>query len=290
MIDFAEATVCIVGMGLMGASAARRLKGRCRQVIGVDRQPDVIHYVLEQSWIDEGYTDIDEISGNPDMLILCIPVRQILAFLDRMAGKKRAFGLVVDFGSTKKQIIEKMESFPFQQAFFACHPMCGKEISGPQSSDDQLYQDRPFLFHGIRTDMNDERQLFTLIDRLGANPIRMDADHHDRQLAYVSHAPHLLASALMLVSGSDERESKESLWQISAGGFQDMTRLAGSDLTMIMDIIATNQDEIAPVLNEIITQLESIKTLIEQNRLDEIKALIEKAKKLKESANQWRKS
>ena len=290
MNDFAGATVCILGMGLMGASAARRIKGRCKYLIGVDIRTDVIHYVLDQGWIDEGYQEINAIPVEPDILILCIPVRQILKVLDYIAIENRRIGLILDFGSTKKQIITKMKSFPFSQAFFACHPMCGKEISGPQSSDEQLYQDRPFLYHGINTNEGHEQILLSMIQCLGAKPIKLDAVHHDRQLAYVSHVPHLLSTALMLVSGAEKQEEKEALWQISAGGFQDMTRLAGSDLTMIMDILATNREEITPVLGEVIEELQQMKQLLEENQFDEIRQRIERAKALKESANQWRKS
>jgi prephenate dehydrogenase len=289
MIGFAGASVCIVGMGLMGASAAQRIHGRCKKLIGVDINPEVIAFAINQGWIDEGFSSFSELESTPDLVILSVPVKQILAFLDGEAHKIRSSCMIVDFGSTKQQIISKMEQLPAHILCYACHPMCGKEISGPQSSDARLYENRSFLYHGVHIDAESDQVLFSMIDSLGAQPVPLDAGHHDRQLAYVSHVPHLLAASLMLVSGSETYEEKETLWKIAASGFQDMTRLAGSDITMIQDILATNDTQISLVLGQVIDNLSEIKEMLDKGELEELKLMLSQARKMKESANQWRK-
>ena len=290
MIDFSGANVCIIGMGLMGSSAARRLKGRCKKLIGVDRNGESVQYVLHKHWIDAGYQSFEDLDETPDVIIFTTPVQQILKYLDSTIRSIRTSCVLIDFGSTKKEIIKRMSVMPLNFQCFACHPMCGKELSGPIASDENLYVGRPFLVHRISKEAWAYDVLLEIVKILGAEMIELDPYWHDRQLAYISHVPYLASASLSLISGQDEMIEPEALWNIAANGFFDMTRISGSDVSMWEDIVATNGEEISDVLEKLITQLTQIKQQIDQNDLAALRRSFEYAKLLKERAYQCRKS
>ncbi|MBI9048347.1 MAG: prephenate dehydrogenase [Anaerolineaceae bacterium] len=288
MIDFAGANVCIIGMGLMGSSAAQQLIGKCKKLIGVDRDGETIQYVLHKHWIDAGYQDFADIDDTPDIIIFTIPVQQILKYLDAEVLNIKTPCIIIDFGSTKNDIIKKMSVLPKNFQCFACHPMCGKEMSGPFVSDKTLYIGKPFLYHAMHSEKWAFDVLVQLVNNLGARMIELDPQKHDRQLAYISHVPYLSSAALALISSRDEQSDPQELWNIAANGFFDMTRLAGSDVSMIQDIVATNSKEISYVLDKLIEELSSLKSLIEKGKSAELRQNFETAKKLKERAYQCR--
>ena len=290
MIDFSGATVCIIGMGLMGSSAARRLKGQCKKLIGIDRNGETVQYVLHKHWIDSGYQSFEDIDETPDVIIFTTPVQQILKYLDSTIRTIRTPCVLIDFGSTKKEIIKNMSVMPLNFQCFACHPMCGKEFSGPIASDETLYFGRPFLVHRISKENWAYEVLQTIVKHLGADMIALDPYWHDRQLAYISHVPFLASASLALISGQDEMIEPEALWNIAANGFYDMTRIAGSDVSMMEDIMATNGPEISDVLQKLIDQLTNYKRMIDQNDLPALRRSFEYAKNLKERVYQCRKS
>jgi prephenate dehydrogenase len=290
VIGFSDAVVCIVGLGLMGASAAQRIHGQCRKLIGVDRNTESLQTVLAQGWVDSGFNKLQDLDEAPDLVILCTPVRTILSILENDLLTIKTPSVIVDFGSTKGEIIQKMAALPERFTCFACHPMAGRETSGPQSSVPDLYLGRPFLFYPIVKESRGWNLLADLIKALGATPVRLDPENHDMQLATISHVPYLMAVALSLVSAQDGPEASEALWEIAANGYHDMTRLAGSDLNMMTDILATNPQNISVVLQKVIDQLAEIKTMVDNQQPEKIMNLLAEAKQIKKRANQCRKS
>ncbi len=274
----------------MGASAAQRIHGQCKRLIGVDRNAKSLQTVLAQGWVDGGFESLQDLDENPDLVILCTPVRTILTILKKDILLIKTPCVVIDFGSTKGEIINLMERLPDRFTCFACHPMAGKETSGPQASTPDLYTGRPFLFYPISKESSGWNLLADLIKVLGANPVRLDPENHDLQLATISHVPYLMAVALSLVSAQEGTEASEQLWEIAANGYHDMTRLAGSDLNMMTDILATNPKNISTVLQKIIDQVSELKTLLDEDRSEEMKIKLSEAKQIKERANQCRKS
>ncbi len=290
MTEFSDAVVCIVGLGLMGASAAQRIHGQCRRLIGIDRNTEYLQTVLAQGWVDSGFENLIDLDETPDLVVLCTPVRTILTILRDDILTIKAPCVIVDFGSTKGDIIRQMEVLPERFTCFACHPMAGKETSGPQASTPELFVGRPFLFYPIDKESMGWNLLADLIKGLGAVPVRLNPDLHDKQLATISHVPYLMAVALSLVSAQDGTEASERLWEIAANGYHDMTRLAGSNLDMMTDILVTNPENISVVLQKVIDQLGEIKTLVDKNQPEEMQPLFSQAKQIKERANQCRKS
>ena len=152
--------------------------------------------------------------------------------------------------------------------------MCGKEKSGIEVADPALYRERTFILSPLQR--TSERALAlgeALARAVGANPLVIEAARQDYLVATVSHLPYLLACAL--VSTADATTSADPLvWQIVAGGYRDTSRVAGSDVTMMADILLTNRDNVTSAAEACISQLQKLKALVEEGDEEQLCAAL----------------
>lgn len=239
----------VVGLGLMGGSMALALRGMADRITGVDVNPATRDYALENGIVDSASDDLQASVAEADVVILAAPVRVILEMLrQRIGSYMRSNTFLIDIGSTKQDIGRVMADLPIGIHAVGGHPMTGKEDSGIQASDALLYQSRPFvLCPNRRTTPAARLRALSLVEALGAVPIEMDAERHDRVVAAISHLPYLLSAALV-ATVAREGEVDDAVWRLAAGGFRDMSRLAGSDVRMMGDILSTNTQAVATLL------------------------------------------
>ena len=263
MKSLAASTVTVVGLGLMGGSIAGALHGKCRRVIGVDRDPLVLDTALRQGLVDPSSLHLEESVSTADITILATPVRTILRVLGEIGSWLPDQGLLMDLGSTKAEILEAMRALPDQVQPLGGHPMCGKETSGISAADTGLFQGRTFILSPLRRTSKEAVQLGeALVRAVGATPLIVDGERQDYLVGTLSHLPYLLACAL--VSTADATTSADPLaWQIIAGGFRDTSRVAGSDVTMMIDILTTNRDEVVKAARQCEMQLGRLIQLVE---------------------------
>ena len=248
--SLSEARVAIVGLGLMGASLAMDLRGYCAEILGASRSPDTLQYALDHHIVDRIVEFSPELEC--DLLILAAPVRTILRQLCSLqklrpepGSKRRA--VVLDLGSTKKEIVRAMEDLPEAFDPIGGHPMCGKEVAGIRNAEIGLYREKTFILTPLdRTTPQALALIQELVDIIGATSLILPAEKQDELVAMTSHLPYLAASALMRTALSKE---EPLLWKVAASGFRDTTRLAASDLTMMMDILLTNREAILAALD-----------------------------------------
>ncbi len=241
-----QQTVAIVGLGLMGGSIALALRDRVAHLVGVDPDQGTLAYAQKKGIIDSGTQDLKAGVKDAQTVILAAPVQVILDMVrSRIGSYLRANTLLIDIGSTKAQICAAMGSLPISILAMGGHPMCGKERSGIDSADADLYRGRPFVLCAPRRSTPAARlRALELVTALGAVPIEMDAERHDQLVAGISHLPYLLSAAFVhTVEG--ESETDPMIWELAAGGFRDTSRLAASDVRMMTDIISTNSAAIA---------------------------------------------
>ncbi len=264
MRPLVDATVSVVGLGLMGGSLAGSLRGRCRTVIGVDRDRRVTDAALEQGFVDQVSPILEEAAATSDIIILATPVRTILRLLGEIGPWLRSGALVMDLGSTKAEILAAMEALPAHVQPLGGHPMCGKEISGIGAADVGLFRGRTFILSPLsRTSTGALRLGEELVRAVGATPLVIDGERQDYLVGTLSHLPYLLACAL--VSTADATTSSDPLaWQIVAGGFRDTSRVAGSDVTMMVDILTTNREEVVRAARRCEAQLGRLIRLVEE--------------------------
>jgi prephenate dehydrogenase/chorismate mutase len=235
-------TISICGLGLIGASLALALRARKRscRLVGYDTRA-----VGKTSYVDSFSTN-PSMALKTDIIILALPVHAIIEFIKRYARKIAPGTLVMDMGSTKRDIYDTAKrALPRTVYFIGGHPLAGKASSGAKNADADLFEQRPFvLVPGYRLPASKLTMAKTLVSGVGAIPVVMDAEKHDQMVAATSHLPNLASVALSL-SAESLLNGKEV---VSGPGFQDMTRLALSDYTLWKDIASTNKDFVIKAL------------------------------------------
>jgi prephenate dehydrogenase len=262
----------IVGLGLIGGSIALRARELWPSalVIAVDRK-DVLETAMRVHAIDVAADDLI-VLAEADLVILSAPVRQNLALLDELDAHVREPAVVTDTGSTKRDIVAAARALPPRFTFVGGHPLAGAAKGGLDHARPDLFVKRPWLL----TPEGDRRaeagsplgKLTAFISALGAVPKQMDAEAHDRLLAYLSHLPQLTASALMQVVG--DAVGQDGL-ELAGRGLADTTRLSSSPADIWTDIAATNADQIGAALDALIGVLKDLREdLAEGERIEEV--------------------
>lgn len=263
------ATIGIVGLGLIGGSialAARQL-WPTSLVIGVDRA-DVLEAAMRQHAVDVAAED-PVVLADAEVVILAAPVLQNIALLGELAGHVRGPAIVTDTGSTKRQMAAAAGQLPAQFTFIGGHPLAGAAVGGLAHARPDLFKGRPWLLTPVDGDRTPALEKLTAFVRaLGAVPSTMDADEHDRVLAFLSHLPQLTASALMSVVGSAVKTEGLAL---AGRGLIDTTRLASSPPDIWRDIVATNDEQVGAALDTLIRVLQDLRADIGRGeRLNEV--------------------
>ena len=269
-----DAQVTIVGLGLMGGSLAGALQGRCRSVVGVARRAETVKEALALRAIDWGTTDLARGVEQANVVVLATPVRIILQQLKEIGPLLPPGCLLLDMGSTKTQIVAEMDKLPDHVQPLGGHPMCGKETSGIEVSAPALYEGNTFILCPLARTSEEALALGReLAEATGAHALVIEPQRQDFIVGTVSHLPYLLACGL--VSTADATTSSDpAAWEIVAGGFRDTSRVSGSDVTMMLDILLTNQSEVLKAVDTFQGQLATLARLIEAGDEDSLRTML----------------
>lgn len=276
--------VTVIGLGLMGGSLAWALRrnGACGEVVGVARRQETASLALGKGIVDRATHDPMEGVRDADIVVLATPVRAIISLLHRLGPVLPSGCLVLDVGSTKAAICQAMEALPAWVQPLGGHPMCGKEVHGLDAATPDLYEGAPFILTPLpRTSAEALALARELAWAVGAWPVEMPPDRHDRLVAAVSHLPYLLAVVLTRLVARVGQEDAE-VWDLAASGFRDTSRLAASDVTMMLDILLTNQAPIRALLADAAEELKRLAALLDQSdeaSLREVLAAAQAARK-----------
>jgi len=246
--------VGVVGIGLIGGSVALAIR-RARpdaELVGVDRGP-ALERASAMGVFDRLGSELSTVASS-DFIVLAAPVRQNAALLPRLGEALRSPALVTDTGSTKRVVLEAARSLPPHVSFVGGHPLAGAARAGAGAARADLFEGRPWLLTPCDATRGpaDLERVRVFVAMLGAQPRVIDAEAHDRAIAFLSHLPQLTASALMHVVGCAVGERDISL---AGPGLADTTRLAASPPAIWRDICATNSDAIVPALDALIETL-----------------------------------
>ncbi len=271
-----ESRVAIVGLGLMGGSLAMALTQRslCREVIGIARRAESAREAMDQVIAHRATTDLADGVAGADLIVLATPVRTILRQIRQLAAMSLRPCLLLDMGSTKGDIATAMQELPPQVQPVGAHPMCGKETAGLAAAEPTLYEGAPWVLVPLpRTSPNALALAQELAVAVGARPLIVDADRHDRLVAGISHLPYLLAVVLMLTATEMGIED-ELIWELAASGFRDTSRLAASSVPMMLDILLTNQVAVGEALRRASVHLERLADLLSVEEEDGLRTLL----------------
>ena len=262
-------TIYIAGLGLIGASMALGIKRDhpYYKILGYNRSQASRDIALERGMIDRATDDFASFAPLADVIILSLPIKQTIAFLQELATLELKEGVIIsDAGSTKSAIVSTAEKYFADKPvrFVGAHPMAGSHKTGAASADVNLFENAYYIFTPSSLTTPDTlEEMKDLLSGLHARFIEIDAKEHDRVTSQISHFPHILASGLMEQTAS-YAEEHEMARRFAAGGFRDMTRIAESEPGMWTSILLSNRETI-------IERIEDFK-----RRLDEVGQAISK--------------
>jgi prephenate dehydrogenase len=176
--------VAILGLGLMGGSLALALRGRCAELLGVDPDPETLRLARERQVVDKAIAGPAEFLPQADLIVLAAPVGVILNLIPTLPALHPGPAFVIDLGSTKTRICQALERLPERFETVGGHPMCGKETLSLANADPLLYNEAPFAFTPLAGTTERARQVAEeLAQAVGAHPLWLDAESHDRWVA-----------------------------------------------------------------------------------------------------------
>jgi len=249
--DFlSTARVAVLGLGLMGASLAMDLKGRCAALLGVDPDEQVLGVALESGVVSRASPDPRQILPQADLVILAAPVGQILRLLEDLPGLHPGQAVVLDLGSTKSQIVKAMADLPERFDPLGGHPMCGKESTSITNAEPGLFKGAPFALTALPRSSNRACRLVEqLVLAIGAQPVWLDPHTHDRLTARTSHFPYIAANLLASITPPDASA-------LIGPGFRSTTRVASTPSSVMLDILMTNRSELLSALADFRLELD----------------------------------
>jgi prephenate dehydrogenase len=213
-----------------------------------------------------------------DIVLLAVPVSATEATFKAIRHLITPDTLVMDVGSTKRDVVDAARRVLRDQVgcFVPAHPITGKEVSGVEHADMNLYAGKQVILTPIeRTYTAQLSKANSLWTALGCHVLQMSPQAHDAAYAAVSHLPHLIAFALMnSISGQTHGADYLSL---AGPGFRDFTRIAASDPKIWHDILVANREELLAQSKIFQQTLQSFEKLIANSDGDGLERLIELA-------------
>ena len=280
---FHQITIC--GVGLIGGSLAliAREKGLVERAVGLGRTLTNLEVARNRGMIDLATQNPIEAARGADLVMLAVPIRTMPALLRTMIPHLPPNAVITDVGSVKGWVVHELEPLLKPgMSLVAVHPVAGKETTGADAADRELFVNRRVIVTPSKTSTPDAIDRIEQLWRAtGANVERMDPDAHDRILARSSHLPQIVASVLA-ASLKDERIAGKLAIEYGAGGLRDTTRLAASSLEMWRDIFLTNREAIVEALKTFGATFAEFQRLIEAGDEEKISALFERGRAMRE--------
>ncbi|MFH0811660.1 MAG: prephenate dehydrogenase/arogenate dehydrogenase family protein [Pseudomonadota bacterium] len=275
MVVFNQVT--IIGVGLIGGSLAlsARRKGIFHHIIGVGRTLENLQKAKELQVVDDYTTDLTTGVTGSDLVVVATPVRVVVPLIEKMLPHLKEGTIITDVGSVKAEIVNQVGALPLSNVYFVGgHPIAGTENSGAEAAFSDLFKGRKCILTPTkRTDIFALEKIRNVWEAVGAEVVLMDSAEHDKILGAVSHLPHMIA--FTLVNFLDElQKGNGKVFEFSAGGLKDFTRIAASHPVMWADIAVMNRAHLVELMEGYQNAFDYLKTLIDTqdwNRLhDEI--------------------
>ena len=280
--------IAILGTGLLGTSAglALRAAGFKGAITGWNRSPEQAQTALAMGALDAVATDPIEASREAQLILLATPVFAILDWMEQLAGVLDSDHLLTDMGSTKAQIAaaaDRLFNRPGRAAFLPGHPMAGKERGGAALAEAGLCRGAVWLFTDSpewkRTPPSDAlvKAWRAWVAAMGSRVIDLNAERHDELVAWVSHLPQFVATALSALLEEEVGEAPE-LKDVGGRGLREMTRLGSSPYSMWRDIAMTNTENVQAALLALEQRLAHLR---ENLRTAELRSEFDKANRFR---------
>jgi len=267
--------ITIIGTGLIGGSLALALKRNKfpGKIVGCDRAP-TLERAREQGAIDDARTNPADAVLGSQLVVLATPVVAVIDLLERLGPALSAKTLITDVGSTKSAVVDRAVKVFGPQVgtrFLAGHPMAGKEQSGIEFADAELFRGAAWFVTPVTEQKIHEGlsgEFLEWVEKIGARIASMPANEHDRLCAWISHLPQMISTGL---AAALVEEYGEDAPLLEAGGraLREMTRISASPYSMWRDIALTNKKNIGDALLKLEQRLAYIRENLDSRELAE---------------------
>ncbi|RLZ11717.1 prephenate dehydrogenase [Faecalibacter macacae] len=257
--------VTIVGLGLIGGSFALALKktGLAEKLIGVDTNTNHQIEALELGIVDE-IDNLKEAVLRSDLVVLAIPINAAQKVLPEILDYIPTETIVMDMGSTKAGICERVKNHPNRKNFVATHPIAGTENSGPKAAFAELFLNKvSIICDPEESAPSAVKKVKKIYQNLWTNVSMMTAEAHDEHIAYVSHLSHITSFALGQTVLNIEKNEK-AIFDMAGSGFESTVRLAKSSPDMWTPIFIQNRENLLNAIDAYEEQIKNMRRMIEE--------------------------
>jgi prephenate dehydrogenase len=255
--------LAVIGLGLLGGSLglAARARGLVAHVAGASRSAETLEAALARGAVDEAFHDPAQAAAGADLVVLATPPFAMAGVVRQMAPALRPGAVLTDVGSVKAGIGEVLSGLlPHGVSYVGAHPMAGSHQRGVEHARADLFEGAACVVTpACGQDPSAVERVAAFFAGLGARVVRRDAEVHDAQVAWISHAPHALAFAFARALAV----APDGAGELAGAGFRDFTRIARSDPELWAEILCANQKALSGPLHEVARQLEELSRAIE---------------------------
>ncbi len=283
----AKLNLAIIGIGLIGGSFGLALKNRLGDdvhITGLCRTQASMDAAVARGAVDEASADIEKVVKDADVIYLSTPVLQIVPMVEKLLPFVKEGAVLTDAGSTKSYLWDTIRPLlPPHIYYVSGHPMTGKEKSGVEAADKDLFLNKCYVILEETTAPKDVYdRVVDLIRLTGANLTTLSTMKHDRCASLISHVPHITAAALVTLLAENPEDDEDSL-KLAGGGFKDTTRIASSNADMWADICMTNGTAIEAHLAQMKKILGDVADAIHRKDRDAVHDYFAAAKKRRDN-------
>ena len=277
--------LCTVGTGLIGGSLARDLRrlGEVGEVVGSSRHAANLERAVDLGIIDRFDTDVARAVAGADMVVVAVPIGATRTVFERIRDAVDDDAVVTDVGSAKGSVVAAARAALGSRLprFVPAHPVAGTEHHGVDSSVERLFEHRRVILTPVaETDPGALERVSAMWKTVGAEVLEMDVTHHDEVLAATSHLPHMLAYTLVDMLG--RMKERTEIFDYSAGGLRDFTRIASSDPQMWHDICFANRGAMVETIERFRSDLDRLTDAVRRGDGEYIRSVFTRAKAVRD--------
>jgi prephenate dehydrogenase len=252
--------LAVIGTGLIGASVGLAAKRRGATVVGFDEERAVAELAAERGAVDSVGTTLEEALAGAELAVVAVPVGRLAAQVRTVLESSGDGCTVTDVGSTKSAVCAAADG---SARFIGGHPVCGSEARGPEHASGDLFEGATwFLSPLAQSEPARYRLVHGFVGELGATPVAVDPIAHDRLVALTSHLPHVLANVIVNQAGATRIDGHDPL-SAAGGSLRDMTRVAGANPRIWVDIFLENAGALRAALAEHRRALEQVEAALD---------------------------
>jgi len=261
--DAATPRIAVLGVGLIGGSiglAARHRLGA--EVVGFDPDTSNGERALEMGALDRLAPSAASAAAEADVIFCAAPVAALPALVVEALEASGQDAVVSDVGSTKRTLVDALADAPSADRFIGGHPLAGAETAGVEGSREDLFDGARWYLtptpssQGVLFD-----RLHGVLAGIGARPQAIDAEIHDREMAAISHLPHVLANALVSTAAESVGGGSDRPAEVGRS-FRDATRVAGANPAIWADIFSSNSEAVGAEIDAVVARLQEASELV----------------------------